>query len=91
MLEGGSIDVNGKGTVLTTEECLLDPVTQIRNPGFTRRDYEAVLERVPGGDERPLAGPGHRGRRHPRPRGRRLPLREPAHGGARAARRTRAT
>ena len=43
VLEGGAIDVNGKGTVLTTEECLLDPVTQIRNPGFTRRDYEAVL------------------------------------------------
>jgi agmatine deiminase len=43
VLEGGAIDVNGKGTVLTTEECLLDPVTQIRNPGFTRRDYETVL------------------------------------------------
>jgi agmatine deiminase len=42
-LEGGAIDVNGKGTVLSTEECLLDPVVQIRNPGFTRRDYEAVL------------------------------------------------
>ena len=26
VLEGGSIDVNGRGTLLTTEECLLDPV-----------------------------------------------------------------
>lgn len=43
VLEGGSIDVNGAGTVLTTEECLLDPVVQTRNPGFTRADVEAVL------------------------------------------------
>jgi agmatine deiminase len=48
VLEGGAIDVNGKGTLLTTEECLLDPVTQIRNPGFTRRDYEAVLREALG-------------------------------------------
>ena len=35
VLEGGSIDVNGRGTLLTTEECLLSPV-QARNPGFDR-------------------------------------------------------
>ena len=35
VLEGGSIDVNGRGTLLTTEECLLSPI-QARNPGFTR-------------------------------------------------------
>ena len=34
VLEGGSIDVNGAGTVLTTEECLLDRAVQVRNPGF---------------------------------------------------------
>ena len=34
VLEGGSIDVNGRGTLLTTEECLLDPEVQVRNPGF---------------------------------------------------------
>jgi agmatine deiminase len=43
ILEGGSIDVNGRGTLLTTEECLLDPVVQTRNPGLSRADLEAVL------------------------------------------------
>jgi len=47
VLEGGSIDVNGKGTLLTTEECLLSKV-QERNPGFTREDYEAVFEKYLG-------------------------------------------
>ena len=43
VLEGGSIDVNGRGTLLTTEECLLDPKIQVRNPGFTQQDYESVF------------------------------------------------
>ncbi len=43
VLEGGSIEVNGKGTLLTTEECLLHPTIQIRNPGFTRQSYEDVF------------------------------------------------
>ena len=43
MLEGGSIDVNGRGTLLTTEECLLDPEVQVRNPGLSRGDVEEVL------------------------------------------------
>ncbi len=43
VLEGGSIDVNGCGTVITTEECLLDPDVQSRNPGLTRQEIEAVL------------------------------------------------
>jgi len=34
ILEGGAIDVNGKGSILATEECLLDTKTQVRNPGF---------------------------------------------------------
>jgi agmatine deiminase len=42
VLEGGSIDVNGKGTLLTTEECLLSKIQQ-RNPGFRRQDYERVF------------------------------------------------
>jgi agmatine deiminase len=42
-LEGGSIDVNGRGTLLTTEECLLHPSIQVRNPGFTRKDYEELF------------------------------------------------
>jgi agmatine deiminase len=42
VLEGGSIDVNGQGLLLTTEECLLSEVQQ-RNPGLTREDYETIF------------------------------------------------
>jgi agmatine deiminase len=42
VLEGGSIDVNGRGLLLTTEECLLSPV-QARNPQLTRREIETAL------------------------------------------------
>jgi agmatine deiminase len=42
VLEGGSIDVNGRGTLLTTEECLLSKV-QERNPGYTKDDYAQVF------------------------------------------------
>jgi agmatine deiminase len=42
VLEGGAIDVNGAGTLLATEECLLDDV-QARNPGLSRERLEAVL------------------------------------------------
>ncbi len=47
VLEGGSIDVNGHGSLLTTEECLLSPV-QARNPGLTRADLEVVLRQYLG-------------------------------------------
>ncbi len=39
VLEGGSIDVNGAGALLTTEECLLSEVQQ-RNPGISREQLE---------------------------------------------------
>jgi agmatine deiminase len=42
VLEGGSIDVNGRGLLLTTEECLLSKEQQ-RNPGFTRKAYEKLF------------------------------------------------
>ena len=42
VLEGGSIDVNGRGTLLTTEECLLSDI-QARNPGATRAQLEKVF------------------------------------------------
>ncbi len=42
VLEGGSIDVNGAGTILTTEECLLSDV-QTRNPGMNREAYQQVF------------------------------------------------
>ncbi len=44
VLEGGSIDVNGKGTLITTEECLLDEKLQVRNPGFVKKDYEEIFK-----------------------------------------------
>lgn len=47
VLEGGSIDVNGGGSLLTTEECLLSKV-QERNPGMTRAEYEQVFARCLG-------------------------------------------
>jgi agmatine deiminase len=47
VLEGGSIDVNGRGTLLTTAECLLGDVQQ-RNPGFTREDYGDVFREYLG-------------------------------------------
>jgi agmatine deiminase len=48
VLEGGSIDVNGRGTLLTTEECLLDPRVQTRNPGLSRSALEAALRAYVG-------------------------------------------
>jgi agmatine deiminase len=42
VLEGGSIDVNGRGLLLTTEECLLSPI-QARNPGLERVELERIL------------------------------------------------
>ncbi len=42
VLEGGSIDVNGQGLMLTTEECLLSRAQQ-RNPGMSREDLERIF------------------------------------------------
>lgn len=44
VIEGGGIEVNGRGTLLTTEECYLDPVTQVRNPGVGREEFESALK-----------------------------------------------
>jgi agmatine deiminase len=43
VLEGGGIDVNGCGTLITTEECYLDRRTQVRNPGLARQGFEAAV------------------------------------------------
>ncbi len=42
VLEGGSIDGNGAGVLLTTEECLLSPIQQ-RNPGVSREQLEQAF------------------------------------------------
>jgi len=47
VLEGGSIDVNGRGTLLTTEECLQSHI-QERNPGFTKDDYAEAFHEYLG-------------------------------------------
>jgi agmatine deiminase len=44
VIEGGGIEVNGRGTLLTTEQCYLDPKIQVRNPGLGRREIEATLQ-----------------------------------------------
>jgi agmatine deiminase len=48
VLEGGSIEINGEGALLTTEQCLLNPN---RNPSLTRSDIERLLRDSFGVDE----------------------------------------
>ncbi len=48
VLEGGGIDVNGRGSLLTTEECYLDSEVQVRNPGLSREGFEEALRRYLG-------------------------------------------
>jgi len=45
VLEGGAVDVNGKGAVLTTEQCLLN---ENRNPAFSKREAERYLDEYLG-------------------------------------------
>ena len=47
VMEGGSIEVNGKGTLMTTEECLLSS-SQMRNPGLSRLEVEKVFNQYMG-------------------------------------------
>jgi agmatine deiminase len=48
VLEGGGIEVNGRGTLLTTEECYLHPKIQVRNPGLTRAQYDETFRKYLG-------------------------------------------
>jgi len=48
IVEGGAIDSNGKGTLLTSEECLIHPSIQVRNKNFSKEDYEAVFKEYLG-------------------------------------------
>jgi agmatine deiminase len=48
VIEGGGIEVNGRGTLLTTEECYLDPKVQVRNPGLTQQEIDETLKKYLG-------------------------------------------
>ena len=65
VMEGGAVDFNGDGTLLTTTSCLLN---KNRNPGCRSAEIERYLKRLLRPAARRLAGRGHRGRRHRRPR-----------------------
>ncbi|MGB3774785.1 MAG: agmatine deiminase family protein [Leeuwenhoekiella sp.] len=61
VLEGGALEVNGKGTLITSEECLLHPTIQVRNPGFTKSDYEAIFKEYLGVTQTIWVGDGIQG------------------------------
>ena len=44
IMEGGAFDVNGAGTILLTEECLLSKI-QERNKKFNKKDYEGIFNK----------------------------------------------
>jgi len=48
VLEGGGIEVNGRGTLLTTEECYLHPKIQIRNRGLGQKEYDETFKKYLG-------------------------------------------
>jgi agmatine deiminase len=48
VVEGGGIELNGCGTLISTEECYLDPKIQVRNPGLGRKEIEATLKNYLG-------------------------------------------
>ena len=48
IIEGGGIEVNGHGTLLTTEECYLHPKIQVRNPGMTKAQYDETFRKYLG-------------------------------------------
>lgn len=48
VVEGGGIELNGRGTLISTEECYLDPKVQVRNPGLDRTGFETALKEYLG-------------------------------------------
>ena len=50
VLEGGGLEVNGRGRIMVTEEWLLSD-QQVRNPGLNRADYERVFDKYLGCDD----------------------------------------
>ena len=80
VLEGGSVAVDGEGTLLTTEQCLLHPN---RNPAMTREEIEQGLRDFLGAERVVWLGPGPgRGQGHRRPRRPHRRLHAPRRGAA---------
>ena len=48
VIEGGGIEVNGRGTLLTTEECYQHPTVQVRNPKMTKAQYDETFKKYLG-------------------------------------------
>ncbi len=48
VIEGGGMELNGRGTLLSTEQCYLDPKVQVRNPGLGKREIEDALKNYLG-------------------------------------------
>jgi len=48
VIEGGGMELNGRGTLITTEECYLDPKIQVRNPGLGKTEVEDTLKNYLG-------------------------------------------
>jgi agmatine deiminase len=48
VIEGGGMELNGRGTLLSTEQCYLDPKVQVRNPGLGKKDLEGALKNYLG-------------------------------------------
>jgi agmatine deiminase len=48
VIEGGGIELNGRGTLLSTEQCYLDPKVQVRNPGLGKTKIETTLKNYLG-------------------------------------------
>jgi agmatine deiminase len=48
VIEGGGIELNGRGTLISTVECYLDPKIQVRNPGLGKKEIETTLKNYLG-------------------------------------------
>ena len=48
VIEGGGMELNGRGTLISTEECYLDPKIQVRNPGLGKKEIESTLKNYLG-------------------------------------------
>lgn len=48
VIEGGGMELNGCGTLISTEQCYLDPKVQVRNPGLGKKEIETALKNYLG-------------------------------------------